>query len=109
MLWKLPRSHITRLRWVHGRILGFYLERLRTGSSDEVYITGLDRNLGVEAAELAQARGLLRYIDSDEGVAWVITDSTRANATGRLLHQNRESTRLRLFGQRTATLRGRGV
>ena len=61
--------------------------QLRAGSSDELHITAVDRNLAVEAAELTQARGLLRYWDSDEGVAWVITDSTRANAIGRLLNR----------------------
>jgi hypothetical protein len=60
--------------------------QLRAGSSDEPYNTALDRNLAVEAAELAQARGLLRYWNSHEGVAWVIADSTRVNAIGRLLN-----------------------
>jgi hypothetical protein len=61
--------------------------QLRAGSSDELHITAVDRNLAVEAAELAQALGLLRYWDSDEGVAWIITDSTRVNAIARLLNR----------------------
>jgi hypothetical protein len=64
-----------------------WLRQLRAGSSDELFVTAVDRNLAVEAAELTQARGLLRYWDSHEGVAWVITDSSRVNAIGRLLNR----------------------
>jgi hypothetical protein len=64
-----------------------WTRELRAGSSHELYVTAADRNLTVEAIELAQVRGLLRYWDSDQGVAWVISDSSRVNAIGRLLNR----------------------
>jgi len=63
-----------------------WTKELRAGSPEELYSLAVQRNLAFEAAQLAHARGLLRYFDSDEGVAWVITDSTRVNAIGRLLN-----------------------
>ena len=47
-------------------------------------IAGL-RGLSVEGVSLAAERGLLWCCESREGRAWVVTDSSRRNAQGRLL------------------------
>jgi hypothetical protein len=58
---------------------------LRDGNETELAMLASDRKIDVGACRLAQARGLLRFLDHREGVAWVITDSIRENAVARLL------------------------
>lgn len=58
---------------------------MRLGSECELQRTADDRRIKVEACQIAEARGLLRFIDTREGVAWVITDRIRANAVARLI------------------------
>jgi len=58
---------------------------LRFGSEQELAKLAADRNINVESCRLAEARGLLRFLDHREGVAWVITDRIRENAVARLL------------------------
>jgi CHC2 zinc finger len=58
---------------------------LRHGNESELARLAADRRIDVEACRLAEARGLLRFLDHREGVAWVFTDSIRENAVARLL------------------------
>jgi hypothetical protein len=58
---------------------------LRHGSESEFARLAADRRIDVGACRLAEARGLLRFLDHREGVAWVVTDSIRENAVARLL------------------------
>lgn len=60
-------------------------ELLRFGSEDELAKLAADRNISVESCRLAEARGLLRFLDHREGTGWVITDKIRENAVARLL------------------------
>jgi len=58
---------------------------LRHGNENELATLASDREIDVGGCRLAQARGLLRFLDHREGVAWVVTDSIRENAVARLL------------------------
>jgi hypothetical protein len=60
---------------------------LRSGSEEELRRLAQDRNISVQSCKLAQARGLLRFLDHREGVAWVVTDRIRENAVARLLQR----------------------
>jgi hypothetical protein len=58
---------------------------LRTGCEAELSALAKNRNIAIEAVQIAQARGLLRFIDSFEGIAWVITDGRQTQAIWRRL------------------------
>jgi len=58
---------------------------LRFSSPEEIDRLAEERNISAEACRLAEARGLLRFLDHQEGVAWVVTDCLRQNAVARLL------------------------
>ena len=60
-------------------------ELLRFGSDEELNRVATDRKIRIESCRLAQARGLLRFVDHREGPAWVVTDRIRENAVARLL------------------------
>lgn len=61
------------------------------------------RGLSPEGVRLAADRGLLWCADSQEGRAWIVTDSRRVNAQGRLLSGN---TWQRIGGKKAWTLPG---
>ena len=56
-----------------------------TPTQDEIGAIADLRGLSVEGVSLAADRGLLFCADSREGRAWIVTDSGRINAQGRLL------------------------
>lgn len=58
---------------------------LRTGCEAELHALAQNRNIAIEGVRMAQARGLLRFIDSFEGIAWVITDGRETQAIWRRL------------------------
>ncbi len=58
---------------------------LRTGIERELEALAENRNVSIEGVRIAQVRGLLRFIDSLEGVAWVITDGCQMQAIWRRL------------------------
>jgi CHC2 zinc finger len=58
---------------------------LRIGTSNELAQLAKDRRISVEACQLAQDRGLLRFLKHREGIAWVITDHLCQNGVARLL------------------------
>jgi CHC2 zinc finger len=60
-------------------------EQLRFGSEAELQRVAHDRSINVNACQLAQARGLLRFLDTREGAAWIIKDKTGENAVARLI------------------------
>lgn len=60
-------------------------EHLRAGSASELRHLANHRDVAIEGVREAHSRGLLRFIDSLEGVAWVITDKTRQQAVWRRL------------------------
>jgi hypothetical protein len=73
---KAQRQHGTTWHWPR---------LLRDGSDQELAQLAKDRKISVEACRLAQARGILRFLDHREGVAWVVTDQIIENAVARLL------------------------
>ena len=58
---------------------------LRNGTEGELETLAENRNISTEGVRIAQERGLLRFIDSLEGVAWVITDRCLTQAIWRRL------------------------
>ena len=60
-------------------------EQLRAGSERELLALASNRDIAIEGVREAHSRGLLRFSDSREGVAWVITDQTRKQAIWRRL------------------------
>ncbi|MEI6279086.1 MAG: hypothetical protein WCQ16_06860 [Verrucomicrobiae bacterium] len=58
---------------------------LETPSRGEIRLIAELRGLSPEGVQLAADRGLLWCADSREGRSWVLTDSRRINAQGRLL------------------------
>jgi len=61
------------------------LPLLDEGTAEERRQLASLRNLSLEGIELAIARGLLRFTDSREGRAWVVTDAARWAAQARRL------------------------
>jgi hypothetical protein len=60
-------------------------EQLRLGSKEEHEHLAADRRISANACRLAEARGLLRFLGTREGAAWVVTDRIRENAVARLV------------------------
>ncbi|MBV8216115.1 MAG: hypothetical protein JOZ08_23095 [Verrucomicrobia bacterium] len=58
---------------------------LRNGTEGELETLAENRNISTKGVRIAQERGLLRFIDSLEGVAWVITDRCLTQAIWRRL------------------------
>jgi hypothetical protein len=58
---------------------------LRHGSPIEIQRIARVRNLHIKAVRLAECKGLLKFLDTREGPAAVITDRTRLNAIARLV------------------------
>jgi CHC2 zinc finger len=73
-----PREQQARKPWR-------WSAELRAGRDDELRSLARDREISIEACRLAESRGLLRFLDTREGIAWVVTDRVRANAVARLL------------------------
>jgi hypothetical protein len=58
---------------------------LRHGSALELKRLAARRHLEPDAVRLAECKGLLKFLDTWEGPAAVVTDKTRANAVARLV------------------------
>ena len=68
----------SKMRWPWPKLL-------RLGTTDELSQLATQRAISLKACQLAQDRGLLRFLTHREGVAWVVTDQLCENGVARLL------------------------
>jgi hypothetical protein len=61
---------------------------LRLGTSEEFLRVALTRNLSINGPSLASKRGLLKFLEHPQGLAWVVCDRLLENAVARLVSGN---------------------